>query len=74
MKIKRVSDQISRNFKLRLLHISDTHGRFPDLYGRFDAVLHTGDFFPNSMAQYNGDKKSRSIVSAFLVKRKDPKN
>jgi Icc-related predicted phosphoesterase len=48
MKIRRVSDQFVRNFKMRIMHLSDTHGRFPRLYGRFDVVLHTGDLFPNS--------------------------
>jgi Icc-related predicted phosphoesterase len=28
--------------------VSDTHGSFPTLYGRFDVVVHSGDFFPNS--------------------------
>lgn len=48
MKIKRVSDEVVRSFRMRLCHISDTHGTFPKLHGRYDIVLHTGDFFPNS--------------------------
>lgn len=38
---------------MRILHISDTHGNFPKLgksaavKRHFDAVVHTGDFFPN---------------------------
>lgn len=48
MKIKRVSDQFVRSFKLRAIHISDTHGNFPSLRGKFDCVIHTGDLFPNS--------------------------
>jgi Icc-related predicted phosphoesterase len=48
MKIKRVSDAIVRSFKMRLMHVSDTHGGFPRLHGRFDCVIHSGDFFPNS--------------------------
>lgn len=48
MKIKRVSDVFVRNFKMRLCHVSDTHGGFPRLHGKYDAVIHTGDFFPNS--------------------------
>ncbi|CAB4196939.1 COG2129 Predicted phosphoesterases, related to the Icc protein [uncultured Caudovirales phage] len=72
MKIKKVSDQISRKFKLRVLHISDTHGGFPDLYGRFDCVLHTGDFFPNSKAQYNGDKSQEAIFQLNWLKEKIP--
>ena len=41
---------------MRLMHISDTHGNFPRLYGRFDAVIHTGDLFPNSHHVMNGNK------------------
>jgi len=33
---------------MRICHISDTHGQFPRLYGRYDVVVHTGDLFPNS--------------------------
>jgi Icc-related predicted phosphoesterase len=32
---------------MRIQHISDTHGYFPDLKGDFDAVIHSGDFFAN---------------------------
>lgn len=56
MKIKRVSDATARNFKMRLMHISDTHGGFPRLYGRYDVVIHTGDFFPNSHHVGQGNK------------------
>jgi Icc-related predicted phosphoesterase len=56
MKIKRISDKFARNFKLRILHLSDTHGHLPRLYGRFDVVLHTGDLFPNSHHVMTGDK------------------
>ncbi len=48
MKIKRVSDAVVRAYKLRLCHVSDTHGGFPRLHGRYDAVIHTGDLCPNS--------------------------
>lgn len=56
MKIKRISDATARNFKLRLCHVSDTHGKFPRLYGRYDAVIHTGDLFPNSHHVMSGNK------------------
>jgi len=32
---------------MRILHISDTHGSFVPLYGSFDIVVHSGDFFPD---------------------------
>jgi len=41
---------------MRLMHISDTHGGFPRLYGRFDVVIHTGDLFPNSHHVMAGNK------------------
>jgi Icc-related predicted phosphoesterase len=56
MKIKRVSDVVARRFKIRLCHVSDTHGGFPHLHGRYDYVLHTGDFFPNSHHVVQTDK------------------
>jgi Icc-related predicted phosphoesterase len=56
MKIRRISDQFVRNFKLRVMHVSDTHGQFPKLYGRFDAIVHTGDLFPNSHHVMNNDR------------------
>jgi Icc-related predicted phosphoesterase len=43
---------------MRLCHISDTHGKFPCLYGRYDAVIHTGDLFPNSNAVMVGDRNA----------------
>lgn len=60
MKIKRISDQFVRNFKMRLCHVSDTHGKFPRLYGRYDAVIHTGDLFPNSHAVMVGDRQAEA--------------
>lgn len=45
--IKRISDSIARGFKMRICHVSDTHGYFPNLSGAFDVVVHSGDMFPN---------------------------
>lgn len=47
MRIKRISDAVVRKFKMRLCHISDTHGSFPQLYGSYDVIVHSGDFFPD---------------------------
>jgi len=33
---------------MRLIHISDNHGAFIPLSGKYDAILHTGDLFPDS--------------------------
>lgn len=46
--INKVAMIPSRLRKLRICHVSDTHGRLPVLYGRYDCVVHSGDFFPNS--------------------------
>ena len=56
MKIKRISDATARKFKMRLCHVSDTHGKFPTLYGRYDAVIHTGDLLPNSHHVMTGNR------------------
>jgi Icc-related predicted phosphoesterase len=65
--IKRVSDKIARNFKMRIMHISDTHGLFPRLYGSFDVVLHSGDIFPNSPEGFN-EKGNFVQEAAFQIK------
>ena len=56
MKIKRVSDVVARKYKSRICHVSDTHGGFPRLHGRYDLIVHTGDFFPNSQHCVLADK------------------
>lgn len=33
---------------IRLCHVSDNHSLFAPLVGKFEAVVHSGDFFPNS--------------------------
>lgn len=53
IKIQRVSDKVSRKYRMRICHVSDTHGGFPKLLGPFDVVVHSGDFFPNSIAVMN---------------------
>lgn len=66
MKIKRVSDEFVRNFKMRICHVSDTHGKFPRLYGRYDVIVHTGDLFPNSHHVYNDKPKEMSFQYQWL--------
>jgi Icc-related predicted phosphoesterase len=63
MKIKRVSDSLKK-YKMRLCHISDTHGKFPILYGSYDIVVHSGDFFPNSTLRNSGN---RTMEMAFQL-------
>lgn len=41
---------------MRICHVSDTHGKFPKLYGRYDVIVHTGDLFPNSHHVFSGNK------------------
>ena len=61
MKIKRISDSTARNFKMRLMHVSDTHGGFPRLHGSYDCVVHTGDFFPDSPDFKSGNKVQHAV-------------
>lgn len=67
MKIKRVSDAIVRAYKLRMCHVSDTHGGFPRLHGRYDCVVHTGDFCPNSTCVDTGDKVGEAAAQLQWV-------
>lgn len=48
--------------------MSDTHGGFPRLHGRYDAVVHTGDFFPNSHHVANGNKEKEAIFQMQWLK------
>jgi predicted phosphodiesterase len=32
---------------VKILHISDTHGRMPELRGEHDVIVHSGDMLPN---------------------------
>jgi len=40
---------------MRIYHVSDTHGYFPNLSGAFDVVVHSGDFFPNKPYLHNSN-------------------
>jgi Icc-related predicted phosphoesterase len=41
---------------MRICHYSDNHSLFLPLYGRYDAIISTGDFMPNSHHVFNGDR------------------
>ena len=57
---------------MRMLHISDTHGQLPELNGRFDIVVHSGDFFPNSKKIFSGNKKEEvSFQENWLISKID---
>jgi Icc-related predicted phosphoesterase len=68
MKIKHVSGATARNFKMRLCHVSDTHGGFPRLYGRYDVIVHTGDLFPNSYAVSTGNRTQEMMFQDMWLK------
>lgn len=51
---------------MRICHISDTHGHFPKLFGRYDVVVHTGDLFPNSHFVYVDQAKERHFQLMWL--------
>jgi Icc-related predicted phosphoesterase len=44
---------------MRIWHVSDNHGYFPELQGEFDVVIHSGDLFPNHSF---GPKRHWSIM------------
>lgn len=46
---------------MRILHISDTHGQFPQLFGNFDIVVHSGDFFPDPPNLLNRNKTNNMV-------------
>jgi len=46
---------------MRLCHVSDTHGGFPRLHGKYDAIIHTGDFCPNSHHVMTGNKVQEAV-------------
>lgn len=48
--------------KLRLAHVSDTHGRLPLLRGRADIVVHSGDFMPNRFDEMLPDPVSKKSL------------
>lgn len=53
---------------MRLCHVSDTHGGFPRLHGKYDAVIHTGDFFPNSQHVMSGNKVQEAVYQMEWLK------
>lgn len=53
---------------MRLCHVSDTHGGFPRLHGKYDGVIHTGDFFPNSQHVMTGNKVQEAVYQMEWLK------
>ena len=55
---------------MRICHISDTHGEFPILNNKFDVIVHSGDFFPNSPAILFGSSgQEAEFQKDWLTKR-----
>lgn len=50
----------------RLCHVSDTHGYFPRLLGKFEIVVHSGDFFPNSQYVWTNKIKEMEFQYQWL--------
>lgn len=44
---------MNKNKHLRIKHISDMHGQFPELTGWYDIIVDTGDSHPNSYAAFS---------------------
>lgn len=51
---------------MRILHLSDTHGNFPTLIGKFDIVIHSGDFFPNSQYVFSNRLREMEFQYQWL--------
>ncbi len=50
----------------RVCHVSDTHGGFPRLLGKFDFVVHSGDFFPNSQFVWSNKLREMEFQYQWL--------
>ncbi len=50
----------------RICHVSDTHGFFPKLLGKFDMVVHSGDFFPNSQFVWSNKVREMEFQYQWL--------
>jgi len=65
---------------MRIAHIADNHGYFPDFPGEFDFVVHSGDLYPYSNngrdINKNRTKKQREIEFQrdWIIKRIDTIN
>ena len=55
---------------MRVAHISDTHGDFPTILGKYDLIIHSGDFFPNSKALFSGKRKDEILFQENWLKSK----
>ncbi len=64
MKVRRISDPFVRNYRMRIMHVSDNHGSFLRLPGRYDVVVATGDFCPNTQDLSRGN---RNLEAAFQL-------
>lgn len=51
---------------MRVLHCSDTHGYLLKLLGKFDVVVHSGDFFPNSQYVWSNRVKEMEFQLRWL--------
>jgi Icc-related predicted phosphoesterase len=55
---------------MKLMHVSDTHGYFPELPGEFDAVVCSGDFFPYNESNSFGRRAIELEPNRTVAKRK----
>jgi len=57
---------------MRILHISDTHSKFPELKGNFDVVVHSGDWLPDyavNIDQYAINQETWVYTKAAEIKK-----
>ena len=58
---------------MRIKHISDTHGRIEKLYGRFDIIVHSGDFLPTFPYIFENNLQEEMQAQLFWLKSVIPK-
>lgn len=68
MKIKRVSDKIVKKYKMRIIHVSDTHGHLNRPYGSADCIVHSGDMLPNTTNLSRNNKAEEALFQLEWVK------
>jgi Icc-related predicted phosphoesterase len=52
---------------MRICHISDTHGNLNPLRGKFDIIIHSGDFFPDYNIYKAGIIDSKDFQQKYLA-------
>lgn len=55
---------------IKLLHLSDNHGKLEKLQGRHDIVVCSGDFLPTFVHAWNGERKQEAAAQLLWLQEK----